>query len=165
MLKKVIMKKRVNLILAMLSTLALTMPVFAHMDHHSQATVSKVGKPANPSKAKRVIEVTTSDDMRFKFDKNLDINNGEIITFKVTNVGNVNHEFSIGDEKEQQAHRKMMQKMPNMVHEDDNTVTVKPGETKLITWQFKSGEEVVISCNIPGHYEAGMVKRVNVKPN
>ncbi len=134
-------------------------PLFAHGNQSSQT----VGKPANPALAKQIIEVTTSDDMRFHFNKPLNIKDGDIITFNIRNKGKVAHEFSIGDEKEQAAHRKMMQKMPNMVHEDENTVTIKPNEQKSITWQFKKGEEVVISCNIPGHYEAGMVQRITVK--
>lgn len=137
-------------------------PSFAH-GHHGQPQESKVGNPGNPAKATQVIEVTASDDMRFHFSKALKIKDGEIVTFKITNQGNIAHEFSIGDEKEQEAHRKMMQKMPNMVHEDENTVTIKPHQTQSITWQFKAGEEVVISCNIPGHYEAGMVQRLKVK--
>lgn len=55
--------------------------------------------------------------------------------------------------------------MPNMIHEDDNTITIKPGETKRLTWKFKASSkynEVVFSCNIPGHFEAGMYKKVKV---
>lgn len=102
--------------------------------------------------------------MQFSFSENPKLHNGEIITFEITNVGKVTHEFSIGDEEEQKAHQKMMRAMPDMIHEDGNTVTLKPGETKALTWKFKSnpGHDVVFSCNIPGHFEAGMYKRVKV---
>ncbi|WP_238586002.1 hypothetical protein [Legionella nautarum] len=87
------------------------------------------------------------------FRKKLKLHDGEIITFEITNAGTVNHEFSIGHEQEQKAHQDMMRAMPNMVHEDGNTITLKPGETKTLTWKFKS---------TPGHYEAGMYQKAKV---
>ncbi len=132
-------------------------------DHHHAPKPSPVGKPAPAAKATKVIRVTTLDNMRYEFSDTPELNNGDIVTFIVTNAGQIDHEFSIGDEQEQQAHREMMRKMPNMAHEDGNTVTVKPGETKQLTWQFNTGAEVVFACNIPGHFEAGMVARAEVK--
>lgn len=134
--------------------------VFAHA-HHEQSTT---GNPERAAKATKTILVTASDDMRFHFSQDLEFHDGEVITFKVTNTGKVNHEFSIGDEQEQQAHQKMMRAMPDMVHEDGNTITVKPGETKTLTWKFKSTpkHDVVFACNIPGHFEAGMYRKANI---
>jgi uncharacterized cupredoxin-like copper-binding protein len=134
-----------------------------HHDHDGPA--STVGQPALEARATKTIKVTTTDLMRFDFAEKLAIEAGDIVTFIVTNDGKIPHEFSIGDEKEQTAHRKMMQKMPDMVHEDGNTVTIKPGDTKKLTWEFVSGNEVVFACNIPGHFEAGMVARTKVKPS
>ncbi|MCG8314383.1 MAG: cupredoxin family protein [Pseudomonadales bacterium] len=126
-------------------------------DHGSHAhTESAVGKPANSLKPSKTIQVETMDTMRFTFSEELNIKNGDVIEFVVTNNGKIPHEFSIGNEKEQNSHRDMMRKMPNMVHEDGNTVTVKPGEKKTLTWQFTGNDEVVFACNIPGHFEAGM---------
>ena len=81
----------------------------------------------------------------------------------MSNQGKITHEFSIGNEQEQKAHHEMMQKMPNMVHEDDNTVTVKSGETKELIWKFKNVGDVVFACNIPGHFEAGMFHKMQMK--
>ena len=50
-----------------------------------------------------------------------------------------------------------------MVHHDGNTVTVKPGETKELTWKFKGNSDVVFACNIPGHFEAGMFHKESVE--
>lgn len=56
-----------------------------------------------------------------------------------------------------------MRQMPDMVHQDGNTVTVKPGETKVLTWEFNGEIDVIFACNVPGHFEAGMFKAVDIK--
>lgn len=124
---------------------------------------SPVGAPVDAARATRTIHVITKDTMRYNFSKELNLKAGEIIKFVVTNEGKTAHEFSVGDREEQKAHMEMMRKMPNMIHEDGNTVTVKPGGTKELTWQFKSGSEVVFACNIPGHFEAGMFHKTTVE--
>jgi uncharacterized cupredoxin-like copper-binding protein len=123
---------------------------------------SPVGQPALAEQVTKTIHLSTVDAMRFKFASQPDLKDGDVVKFVVTNKGLIPHEFSIGDEKEQISHREMMRKMPNMVHADGNTVTVKPGETKELIWQFKGGSEVVFACNIPGHFEAGMFLKANV---
>jgi len=128
-------------------------------EHSHGLEAGGVGMPANAEDATRTILVTTKDTMRYEFSDQLNFSNGEIVTFVITNKGQLNHEFSIGDKKEQQAHLEMMRKMPNMVHEDGNTITVKPGETKKLTWKFTGNPEIVFACNIPGHFEAGMVAK------
>ena len=132
--------------------------------HHSEEKNhnSPVGSPVDASKATRTIKVDTKDSMRYEFSENLNIQAGEVIKFVVTNVGKIPHEFSVGDKDEQIAHQKMMEKMPDMVHEDGNTVTVKPGETKELTWKFTGGADIVFACNIPGHFQAGMFKKAKV---
>lgn len=152
-----------------LLTVLCTYVAFAGGEHshsHKRDTEgSLVGKPASAAKATKQVKVITSDDMRFTFSNKLHLHNGDIITFLVKNDGKIPHEFSIGDESEQRAHQKMMREMPNMVHNDGNTVTVKPGETKKITWKFTGNREVVFACNIPGHYEAGMYRKEKIQSN
>jgi len=106
----------------------------------------------------RTVEVSTSDDMRFTPGK-LDVKQGETIKFVVKNVGQIRHEFAIGDRASQRAHALMMKKVPNMKHEDDpTTVVVQPGQTKTVVWKFdkKPASPLEIACHEPGHYEAGM---------
>jgi len=98
-----------------------------------------------------------ADTMTYTFEPDLAVVGvGEIITFEVMNNGKINHEFSIGNQEDQKEHAEMMMKMPNMVHNDPNTVTVPPGESRSITWLFKGDDVVVFACNIPGHYQAGI---------
>ena len=134
-------------------------------DHHaSGGHASMVGEPADAVAAGRTIHVDLLDTMRFAFGKPLDLKRGEAVRFVVTNRGQVRHEFSIGSKDEQASHRTMMRKMPNMVHDDPNAVTVEPGQTRELTWRFDGQQPVVFACNIPGHAEAGMVATALLKP-
>jgi len=126
--------------------------------------ISAVGGPARESAASRTVQVELLDTMRFAFDKPLELKRGEVVRFKVTNRGRMRHEFSIGSEVEQDAHRAMMRNMPDMVHKDPNAVTVEPGETRELVWLFDGEQAVVFACNIPGHAEAGMVATAMLKP-
>ncbi len=128
--------------------------------HHHDVSVGPVGLPAEATAASQTIKVSLTDEMKITFDKELTaIKSGTIIQFMVTNEGRIPHEFSIGNQKEQQAHAEMMRKMPGMTHSDGNTLTVEPGKTKELTWKFEGDDVVVFACNIPGHYEAGMFQK------
>ena len=116
---------------------------------------SAVGRPAQSGDEARKVQVDLLDSMKFDFKEPLILKQGDVVRFVVTNRGNLRHEFSIGDADEQKAHAEMMRQMPNMMHNDGNTVTLEAGETKELVWQFE-GDTVVFACNIPGHFEAGM---------
>ncbi len=131
-------------------------------EHEHDGEGSSVGWPADAKQSTRVIKVTTKDSMRYEFSDKLDFKAGEIVTFEVTNQGKIAHEFSVGDSAEQKEHQAMMRKMPGMTHQDGNTVTVEPGETKSLTWKFAADGKVVFACNIPGHFEAGMFAKAEV---
>lgn len=133
--------------------------------HHAEASAGPVGSPAEPSDSSQIIKVSLTDEMKISFDRELSsIKSGTVIQFIVKNEGKIPHEFSIGNQSEQQAHAEMMRKMPGMTHSDGNTVTVEPGMTKELTWNFEGSDMVVFACNIPGHYEAGMFQKAVLKP-
>lgn len=124
---------------------------------------SAVGRAGQQSEVSKTVTVALLDTMRFEFDPPLNLAQGDVVLFKVSNQGKIRHEFSIGSENEQSGHRQMMQQMPNMVHEDPNTVTVEPGQTKELVWKFEGNVPVVFACNIPGHAEAGMVAQIHLQ--
>lgn len=133
--------------------------------HHSEASVGPVGLPAEPGDASQVVKVTLTDEMKIEFNRDLGaIKSGTVIQFLITNIGKIPHEFSIGNREEQQAHGAMMRKMPGMTHSDGNTLTIQPGMTKTLTWNFEGDDVVVFACNIPGHFEAGMFQKSVLKP-
>jgi uncharacterized cupredoxin-like copper-binding protein len=52
--------------------------------------------------------------------------------------------------------------MGGMKHDDPNSVLVEPGKTAELTWTFTKASGLEFACNIPGHYQAGMVGKLNV---
>lgn len=137
-----------------------------HKDDHGHAqggiAASAVGAQGNPSQVTRIINVELLDSMRFAFSPKMQLKRGDVVRFVVRNTGAIRHEFSIGSAAEQEAHRAMMRKMPGMVHEDANSVTVEPGQTRELVWAFTGDNQVVFACNIPGHSEAGMTASVSL---
>jgi uncharacterized cupredoxin-like copper-binding protein len=130
--------------------------------HEHGHEISAAGQAGNPAKVSRTIKINALDTMRF--DKtDIKVKPGETIRFVVTNVGKVKHEFTIGTREEQREHAEMMASMPGMVHEEGNSITILPGETKELIWHFGKAVAVEIACHLPGHFEAGMRARVNVK--
>jgi len=74
----------------------------------------------------------------------------------------VNDELVLGSEKELKAHYDMMMKHPGMQHADPNVVTLAPGKSGEIVWQFTKAGKIDFACLQPGHYDAGMKGAVNV---
>jgi uncharacterized cupredoxin-like copper-binding protein len=45
-------------------------------------------------------------------------------------------------------------------HDDPNAVLVNPGKTEEMIFKFTKTTELEFACNVPGHYESGMVGNV-----
>ncbi len=121
-----------------------------------------VGKPGDPNKVSRAIRVVMSDDMKFT-PAQINVRRGETIRFVVRNAGRIKHEMVIGSMAELKEHAEMMRKMPGMVHADANMVTLDPGESGELIWQFTKAGTFDFACLQPGHFEAGMMGTVSVK--
>ena len=52
-----------------------------------------------------------------------------------------------------------------MQHDDPNMVMVAPGKRAELTWTFSQSTPIEFACNVPGHYQAGMVGKVRVLAN
>jgi uncharacterized cupredoxin-like copper-binding protein len=113
---------------------------------------------------KRTIHVRMGDDMRFTPDR-ITVRQGETVRFMVLNGGKVMHEFVIGTRQENQAHAQMMEKFPNMEHDEPYMAHVAPGKQGQIVWTFNRPGEFEFACLIAGHYTAGMVGRITVAAN
>jgi uncharacterized cupredoxin-like copper-binding protein len=122
------------------------------------------GEPAASSEADRTIEVTVDKDLAFK-PAEFEVAPGEVVTFRITNTGDVEHEFVLGDEEAQQQMADEMSQDDGHGHSGDmsNAVTIHPGEEAELTWRFPDdATTVLVGCNVPGHYEAGMRGTVTV---
>ncbi|MDE1239459.1 copper-resistant cuproprotein CopI [Vibrio aestuarianus] len=155
-----------------LTLTVLTTSAIAEMDHskmdHSKMDhagmmmdgMSEVGMPAKGAKPDKVVHVLLSDDMTITFKKAVKIEPNDVVQFVVMNTGKIEHEFSIGSAAEQLKHREMMRQMDGKTHHSENVVLVEPGKAKQLLWHFHGDKNIEFACNIPGHAEAGMVKKI-----
>ena len=121
-----------------------------------------VGKPGDPKKVLRTIQVTMSDDMKFA-PAQVNVKRGETIQFVLRNAGRIKHEMVIGSMAELKQHAELMRKFPGMEHDEPNQVALDSGESGELVWQFTKAGKVDFACLQPGHFEAGMTGGVSVK--
>jgi uncharacterized cupredoxin-like copper-binding protein len=144
---------------------------WAHSDSHSKKSEQRkisteehtFGREGDPKKAKHRIAVDMSDKMRFA-PSEITVTRGDTVRFVVKNSGKVMHEMVIGTMKELKAHAELMKKHPDMEHDEPYMTHVKPGQSEQMVWQFTKAGEFYYGCLVPGHFEAGMVGKIVVKP-
>ena len=93
----------------------------------------------------------------------LTVKAGEQIRFKITNHGELDHEFVLGTAEEIAEHAEVMKKNPDMEHADPSSVRLQTKGNGEILWKFTKSGEFVFACLIPGHMESGMIGKVAVK--
>lgn len=123
---------------------------------------STLGQPGEAGKVTRTMEVDMNDKMRFS-PSQIKVKRGETIRFAVKNSGKLKHEMVLGSVKELKEHAEMMRKMPEMEHADENMVSVDPGKSGELIWQFSKAGKFDFACLQPGHFEAGMKGKVAVR--
>lgn len=139
---------------------AAPMRLDAHEGEHFSA-----GEPGDPKKPFRTIEVTMHEGngtMGYT-PATLNVRQGEQVKFIITNSGLLPHELVLADAKDNLKHAALMQKYPDMEHDDPNGKTVQPSAKSEILWRFSKRGTFEFACLIPGHREAGMLGTVTVK--
>lgn len=153
---------------------------------HSHGS-SAIGEQAKATANTRTVQVTLIDNA---FEpESVKVKAGETVRFVITNTGQFLHEFNIGTAAMHAEHQKEMAMMMDhgmltstgvdqnrmkmdhsnmpgmqghsMKHDDPNSVLVAPGEKKELVWKFSKAADLEFACNIPGHYESGMVGKVD----
>lgn len=146
--------------------------VRAHTDkaHTKQAAAAAVKKEqtawgiaGDVKDATRTIECQMLDTMRFS-PQRINAKLDETIRFKMRNTGQLLHEFVIGTKEENAKHYELMKRFPNMEHDEPWMAHVPPGGTAEIVWKFNRSGDYEFACLIAGHYEAGMVGGIVVRP-
>ena len=115
-----------------------------------------------------------------------DTSEGRIVSDVVKNGGDFVHEFNIGTAAMHANHQKEMMMMMEhgaleadkinmdmmemdmgngmtMKHDDPNSVLLEPGKSAEVIWTFPKKAELEFACNVPGHYESGMVGKVRLQ--
>lgn len=114
-----------------------------------------------PSGGPVSVEVELTDALRMDPDT-LNVPSGVPVTFVVSNVGALEHEFVVGDETVQEEHEQEMQEGGMDMGDEENAIHLEPGETKELTITFAAPETTIAGCHIQGHYLAGMKAIINV---
>jgi len=145
---------------------------------HGHGHTNKTGEAGIASDVTRTVNITMGDN--FYEPLNININEGETVRFIVKNTGEFVHEFNIATAAMHRAHapemmmmvehgvlepdrinweaaKKMQASMGHGMHDEANSVLLEPGKTGEIIWKFPKHAELEFACNIPGHYESGMV--------
>ncbi len=113
------------------------------------------GEPGNPDAVSETIEVAALDELEFD-PSEIEVAVGDTIEFQVTNEGQAEHEFVLGEASEHQHHA-------GMAHTDPNaTGAIPSGETKSLYWTFTEPGEVTFACYIDDHNAQGMTGTVIV---
>ncbi|MBX9912193.1 MAG: cupredoxin family protein [Beijerinckiaceae bacterium] len=132
---------------------------------HSHGAETAYGKPGDPKKPARLVQVVMSergDKMVFIPDR-IEVRRGEQIKFALRNNGEIDHEIVVATLEDNLKHAEEMKKNPDMEHDDPNAKRLSPKKTGEIVWHFTKAGEFDFSCLIPGHREAGMTGKVIVK--
>ena len=129
-----------------------------HHDPMGHADTSSFGAPGDPGRADRTVRVKATDALEFE-PASIEVDAGEIVTFVVTNQGKLPHEFVLGDAEYQRAHE---DEMSSGAGHGDNGVSVDPGTTTEITWEFSTAGTFEFACHVQGHYPGGMKGTIEV---
>jgi len=144
----------------------------------------KIGSLGKESEISRVIKVIMYDN--YYEPSSFQINAGETIKFELENVGELVHEFNIANKMMHMKHQPEMEKMveneilfassidkdkmkkmakidKSMGHSHSNSVLLEPKQKGDIIWKFDNAVNIEVACNVPGHYQAGMIAKVNIK--
>jgi uncharacterized cupredoxin-like copper-binding protein len=137
--------------------------VRAHDEDSGQpAHADPFGKPGDSARVSRTIAIDMSDAMRFT-PSNVKVKKGETVRFLVKNSGRLKHEMVLGTAKELREHAQLMKKFPEMEHEEPNQLSLEPGKSGELVWQFTRLGTVDFACLQPGHFDAGMRGRIAVR--
>lgn len=128
-----------------------------HDGGHGHAAMA-IGAPAEGAAAHTIeIRMVETDEGAMIFEPAaLDVSAGETVRLRITNDGENPHEFVMDTMPMIQEHTALMERFPEMEHDDPNAVRLEPGETGEILWTFGKAGQFQFACLLPGHYDAGM---------
>ena len=143
----------------------------------------KIGSKGKESEVSRVVKVFMYDN--YYEPSSFQIKAGETIKFEVENAGMLVHEFNIANKMMHMKHQPKMQKMAEngillafsidkekmkkmakmdktMGHSHSNSVLLEPKQKGEIIWKFDNAVNIEVACNVPGHYQVGMIAKVDI---
>lgn len=109
----------------------------------------------------RTIAIVMTDEMRFVPDR-VEVRLGETIRFTHENRGTVMHEMVVGTPATLAEHAELMQRFPEMEHDEPWMAHITPGGRGEMIWHFNRVGDFQFACLIPGHFQAGMIGTIKV---
>ena len=146
------------------------------------SSIKMIGEKGKLSEVDSTIEIKMYDNY---FEPNeIKIKKGETVKFVISNYGELVHEFNIATKEMHIEHQLEMMKMVenqilladkidkkkmnemakkdhSMAHSHSNSVLLEPSHSAEIIWKFNTNADLEAACNIPGHYESGMIAKIN----
>ncbi|MDB4232650.1 hypothetical protein N9788_00975 [Candidatus Pelagibacter sp.] len=150
---------------------------------NADKNMMSVGTEGKSDDVTRVIRIKMYDNY---FEPNsFNFEAEETVRFEVENFGELVHEFNIANAMMHKKHQPEMQKMveneillgdsidrkkmatmaemdKSMSHQHSNSVLLEPKEKKDLIWKFSKAQNIEIACNVPGHYDVGMIAKVKI---
>ena len=147
------------------------------------SSMKMIGEKGKSSEVNRTIEIKMYDNY---FEPNeINVKKGETIKFIVSNYGELVHEFNIATKEMHIKHQPEMMKMVenqilladkidkkkmkemakkdhSMAHSHSNSVLLEPNQSAELIWKFSYDKNLEAACNVPGHYEVGMVANIKI---
>ena len=143
----------------------------------------KIGSKGNLNEVNRIVKVVMYDN--YYEPSSFKIKAGETIKFELVNAGELVHEFNIANKMMHMKHQPEMEKMveseilfadsidknkmkkmakinKSMGHSHSNSVLLEPKQKGYIIWKFDNAINIEVACNIPGHYQVGMIAKVDI---
>ena len=148
------------------------------------ASMNMIGEKGDPKSVDRTINIKMYDN--YYEPSLIKIKKGETIKFIVENLGDMVHEYNIGTKEMHMKHQPEMQKLVehgillvdkidkvkmkemakndhSLAHAHTNSVMLEPKKTGEIIWKFSKDLNLEIACNVPGHYEVGMIGQIIIE--
>ena len=145
------------------------------------ASMNMIGEKGNSADVSKVITVKMYDN--YYEPSKFEIKKNQTIKFIVYNYGEFVHEFNIATKKMHLKHQPEMMKMVeneillanridkkkmkelskkdhSMSHSHSNSVLLEPNQRGEIIWKFNTDAELEAACNVPGHYQSGMIAKI-----
>ena len=145
------------------------------------ASMNMIGEKGNSADVSKVITVKMYDN--YYEPSKFEIKKNQTIKFIVYNYGEFVHEFNIATKKMHLKHQPEMMKMVeneillanridkkkmkelskkdhSMSHSHSNSVLLEPNQRGEIIWKFNTNAQLEAACNVPGHYQSGMIAKI-----
>ena len=147
---------------------------------YADKNMMSVGSEGKSEEVTRVIKIKMYDNY---FEPNtFNFKAEETVRFEVENFGELVHEFNIANAMMHKKHQPEMQKMveneilfgdsidrrkmskmdESMSHQHSNSVLLEPKEKQDLIWKFSKAQNIEIACNVPGHYDVGMIAKIKI---